>query len=186
MRHTPRSACLSPRASAGVLASAGGPDYLEYMAGSRAASLGTGPLVLLAALVGVLAGVGSYTFVYAEGASYLTNDPRACANCHVMREQFEGWTRSSHHAVAVCNDCHTPHNLPGKYWTKAANGFRHSLAFTTGRFHDPIQITPGNRAVTESTCRHCHADIVAAIDARHRPEDALSCTRCHVHVGHPH
>jgi nitrate/TMAO reductase-like tetraheme cytochrome c subunit len=28
-----------------------------------------------------------------------------------MREQFDGWLRASHRAVAVCNDCHTPHDV---------------------------------------------------------------------------
>ena len=36
-------------------------------------------------------GIGAYTFVYARGASYLTNDPAACVNCHVMREPYDGW-----------------------------------------------------------------------------------------------
>ena len=40
--------------------------------------------------------------------------------------------RASHHAVATCNDCHTPHNLVGKYVVKARNGFWHSFYFTTG------------------------------------------------------
>ena len=30
---------------------------------------------LLGAAVGLAAGIGGYTFVYAKGASYLTNDP---------------------------------------------------------------------------------------------------------------
>ena len=47
---------------------------------------------------GVLLGV--YTFAYARGWSYLTDNPAACANCHVMREQFDGWLKSSHRAVA--------------------------------------------------------------------------------------
>jgi nitrate/TMAO reductase-like tetraheme cytochrome c subunit len=54
---------------------------------------------------GLLLGIGSFTFIYARGASYLTNDPKACADCHVMQEQFDGWQRSSHRSVAVCNDC---------------------------------------------------------------------------------
>ena len=40
--------------------------------------------VMIALTVGTAAGIGSYTFVYAKGASYLSNDPNACANCHVM------------------------------------------------------------------------------------------------------
>ena len=142
--------------------------------------------IVTGAAVGAAAGVGGYTFVYARGASYLTNDPAACANCHVMQEQLDGWAKSSHHAVAVCNDCHTPHDLVGKYVTKASNGYHHSLAFTTGEFHEPIQIKERNRAVTEAACRRCHADIVQEIDAFHAPGRALSCIGCHGSVGHLH
>ena len=35
--------------------------------------------LLVATLVGVTAGIGGFTFVYARGYSYLTNDPAACA-----------------------------------------------------------------------------------------------------------
>ena len=38
--------------------------------------------VILGTVIGVPAGIGCYTFVYAKGYSYLTNDPAACANCH--------------------------------------------------------------------------------------------------------
>lgn len=103
--------------------------------------------------------------MYARGASYLTNDPAACANCHIMREQYDGWIAGSHRAAAACNDCHTPPGLLSKYATKALNGFWHSFAFTTGRFHEPIRMTARNHDVTETACRHCHADVVASIDA---------------------
>lgn len=85
--------------------------------------------------VGVAAGVGGYTFIYARGASYLTNDPAACANCYVMRDQFDGWAKSSHHAVAVCNDCHTPHDLVGKYMTKGLNGYHFVESENSVGFH---------------------------------------------------
>jgi cytochrome c nitrite reductase small subunit len=142
--------------------------------------------VLLAVVIGVAVGLGAYTFVYARGASYLTNDPKACVNCHVMREQFDGWIASSHRAVAVCNDCHAPHDLVGKYTTKAVNGFWHSVAFTTGRFHEPIEIGARNRGVTERACRHCHDDIVRAIDAHPQGSQPTDCIRCHRSVGHLH
>ncbi len=135
-------------------------------------------------LFNMAAGIGGYTFIYAEGASYLTNDPAACANCHVMKDHFDAWAKSGHHHVAVCNDCHTPHDLLGKYWTKARNGWHHSQAFTTGNFHEPIQITPVNRAVTEAACRYCHQDIVQAIDRFPHDGKALSCIQCHASVGH--
>ena len=142
---------------------------------------------LFAVLTGVAAGLGGFTFVYADGASYLSNDPSACANCHVMQEQLDGWSRSSHHAVAVCNDCHAPHDFVGKYMTKAINGWNHSLAFTTGDFPEHMRITERNRRVTEGACRSCHEATVDAIDgsgvARGEP---LACIRCHQDVGHLH
>ncbi|MDZ4859404.1 MAG: NapC/NirT family cytochrome c [Candidatus Hydrogenedentes bacterium] len=52
--------------------------------------------IIVSVGLGVLLGVGGYTFVYAKGTSYLTNDPRACANCHVMNEQYDGWMKASH------------------------------------------------------------------------------------------
>ena len=140
-------------------------------------------LVVLAVVVGIGLGIGVYTFVYAKGASYLTNDPRACVNCHIMREQYDGWVKGSHRDVAACNDCHTPPGVVGKYATKALNGFWHSVAFTTGWFHEPIAITARNRAVTESACRSCHQAIVEAIEAHAKAED-LACLRCHGSAGH--
>lgn len=144
--------------------------------------------VVLGATMGLAMGVGAYTFIYAKGASYLTNDPKACVNCHVMQEQYDGWIKSSHRSVATCNDCHTPANFFGKYTTKAQNGFWHSFYFTTGNYPDPIQITERNRNVTENACRKCHADIVATIEGPHLLGEAnqTSCLRCHRSVGHLH
>lgn len=88
---------------------------------------GTILLVIAGALMGVAAGIGSYTFVYARGSSYLTDDPSACANCHVMQAQYDGWRVSPHRSVAVCNDCHTPPGLIPKYATKALNGYHETI-----------------------------------------------------------
>lgn len=139
--------------------------------------------------MGLALGVGAYTFIYAKGASYLTNDPKACTNCHIMQDQYDGWLKGSHRSVATCNDCHTPANLIGKYYTKAQNGFWHSFYFTTGDYPDPIQITERNREVTEGACRKCHADIVQTIEGhggKPGKEDQTSCLRCHADVGHQH
>ena len=81
---------------------------------------------ILGVALGAALGIGGYTFIYAKGASYLTNNPQACANCHVMQNHYDAWLKSTHRSVAVCNDCHAPHNLIGKYLIKADNGF---LAF---------------------------------------------------------
>jgi cytochrome c nitrite reductase small subunit len=141
-----------------------------------------------AILVGVAAGIGAFTFVYARGHSYLTNDPAACANCHIMSEHLGAWRKSPHRAVATCNDCHTPHDPVGKYATKAKNGFWHSFYFTTGSYPDPLRITPGNHEIVEASCRYCHERITDAIDAPEHGaathKGALQCTRCHRYVGH--
>ena len=140
--------------------------------------------IVLGAAIGLAVGVGGYTFVYARGASYLTDNPAACANCHVMREQYDAWIKSSHRAVAVCNDCHTPPGLVPKYATKASNGFWHSFAFTTGRYPDPLRIKAHNRVIAEEACRQCHRAIVDAIDPPHRPGAGAACLACHHAVGH--
>jgi cytochrome c nitrite reductase small subunit len=134
--------------------------------------------------LGAAIGIGGYTFIYAKGYSYLTNDPGACANCHIMSEQYDGWVKSSHRAVAVCNDCHTPPGLVGKYLTKASNGFWHSFYFTTGGYPDPVRITQRNHNVTEQACRKCHSEMVEAIEGPHAGTHDVSCVRCHKTVGH--
>ncbi|HEY7914109.1 MAG TPA: cytochrome c nitrite reductase small subunit [Blastocatellia bacterium] len=140
--------------------------------------------IVLAVSMGIIIGVGGYTFIYAKGYSYMTNDPQACANCHIMREHYDSWLKSSHRAVAVCNDCHTPPGLIPKYLTKASNGFWHSFAFTTGRFPEPLRINARNRDVAEQACRKCHQSIVEAIEGPHVESKPLSCLRCHSTVGH--
>ncbi len=139
--------------------------------------------ILAACTLGILIAIGGYTFIYAKGYSYVTNDPAACANCHVMDNHYRAWMKSSHRTAAVCNDCHTPPGLIPKYTVKAINGFNHSFAFTTGRFPEPLRITPMNTAATEKACRKCHEEIVTAIEGPH-PGNQLSCIRCHSTVGH--
>jgi cytochrome c nitrite reductase small subunit len=139
----------------------------------------------LAIAVGAAAGTGGYTFAYAKGYAYLQDDPAACANCHVMEDHYAGWTRSSHRAVATCNDCHTPTGSLAKLVNKADNGFWHGLKFTTGDYPENIEIRAHNREITEAACRNCHADLVDPLDANHAGPDATSCVRCHGSVGHP-
>jgi cytochrome c nitrite reductase small subunit len=118
----------------------------------------------LALLLGACVGVGGYTFWYAQGASYLSNDPRACVNCHIMRDQYD---------------------FIGKYMSKMLNGYHHSRAFTFQDFHEPIRIKPHNADNLEANCRRCHSEMVEQIDTHHAPEQqAMACVHCHRDVGH--
>ncbi|MFO1446949.1 MAG: cytochrome c nitrite reductase small subunit [Opitutaceae bacterium] len=151
------------------------------------ASLRSRLLILLGiwATLGLLAGLGTYTFTFAHGLSYFSNDPRACMNCHIMREQFDGWQKSPHHAVATCNDCHTPHTFFAKYLSKAENGFWHSKGFTLQDFHEPIMIRPKNVTVLQQNCVGCHEQIVDGINTHPgNPQKMLDCLHCHREVGH--
>jgi cytochrome c nitrite reductase small subunit len=140
---------------------------------------------VLAILVGVLAGVGAFTLHYAEGLSYLSKDPKACANCHIMEPQFDSWQKSSHHAVATCADCHLPHGFVSQYLAKAENGYRHSAAFTLQNFHEPIRITERNARILQASCIDCHRDFVHnLVEGSSTDPDAVRCVHCHQSVGH--
>lgn len=151
--------------------------------------------------LGAFIGAGLFVVDHSEATSYISYDPRACANCHVMRDEYNGWARSSHHAAATCNDCHTPHNGLAKWQMKAVHGVRHSYGFTFDNFHEPIQIKSDSLAVVEQNCLRCHAEIAGDIGpqglqahARHETagtdftasitEISSSCIHCHANVGH--
>lgn len=137
--------------------------------------------VFLAVGVGVLTGIGTFTFMYADGYSYLYDDPSACVNCHIMQPQYDAWMNSSHRNVATCNDCHTPKGLIPKYISKADNGLRHAWAFTFDSFEEPIQIIERNQRILQNQCLFCHGTLVHTIvDENNEPQ----CVSCHSHVGH--
>lgn len=141
--------------------------------------------LVLSGAVGVTLGVGLYTFWYAKGGSYFSTDPRACANCHIMREQYDSWQHTSHHAHANCVDCHLPKDFVGKYVAKAENGFWHSWHFTMQTYPDPIRIKPKNAKFLQDNCIRCHHDIVGDLLHKDTPHDeSMNCVRCHADVGH--
>lgn len=145
----------------------------------------SGWLIALCVATGIAAGIGAYTFRYAEGLSYLSTDPRACVNCHIMRSQYDAWQKSSHHGVATCVDCHLPHAFVAKYLAKMENGYRHSEKFTTGKFDEPITVKRRGREILQENCVACHEPLVHEIAAGPRgPRDDLSCVHCHAGAGH--
>jgi cytochrome c nitrite reductase small subunit len=156
----------------------GGAAWQRGLAGS------TVLLVLVAVLIGIAAGVGAFTMVYAEGLSYMSSEPKVCANCHIMQPQYDSWQKSSHHAVAGCVDCLLPHDLVGKYVAKAVNGYHHSKAFTLQDFAEPIAIKPTNSRILQEACLSCHSALVhEAVNEPGRGEQ-VRCVHCHQSVGH--
>lgn len=142
-------------------------------------------LLGLAVTFGAALGLGGFTFHYAEGMSYFSTDPRACANCHIMTDEYQSWSKGPHHAAAGCVDCHLPHDFIGKYQAKALNGYHHSKGFTFEDFHEPIQIKPHNAAILQAACLRCHGDFVHDMVAGATTDrDAVTCVHCHRNVGH--
>jgi cytochrome c nitrite reductase small subunit len=138
-----------------------------------------------AIIVGVMLGMGFFTFDYAEGLSYFSTDPKACVNCHIMRDEYDSWRKSSHHAAARCVDCHLPHDFIPKYLAKAENGYHHSKGFTFQDFHEPIQIKPKNSHILQENCLSCHGPLVHELVAGSTTAaDSITCVHCHASVGH--
>lgn len=102
-----------------------------------------------------------------------------------MREPYDAWQKASHHAAAVCNDCHVPQGFVRKYLAKAEHGFWHSKGFTLQDFHEPIQIKPKSAREVQENCIRCHAELVGDIHRLGSAGDpSNSCLRCHASAGH--
>ncbi len=141
--------------------------------------------IFICLAIGIAGGIGLFTLNYAKGLSYLSNNPKACMNCHIMTEEYDSWTKSSHHQAATCNACHIPHDLPWKYLEKGRNGWNHSKAFTLQNFPEPIRISNRNLKILQANCIHCHEGMVSEL-VGHRGVNlsAMRCTDCHRSVGH--
>lgn len=145
--------------------------------------------LLVAVALGVFAGVGAYTFQYAKGLSYLSTDPKACVNCHIMQPEYDAWQKASHHTAAVCVDCHLPHEFIPKYIAKTENGWRHGKLFTTQTFEEPITVKEEGLRILQENCERCHAPLVDGLLARasggaHPGSTGQPCIHCHFTVGH--
>lgn len=148
-------------------------------------ALGKRTALVAAVALGMLLGLGLFTFNYAEGFSYFGTDPKSCANCHIMNAQYDSWIKSSHHGVARCVDCHLPKALVPKLWAKGVNGYHHSKGFTFQDFHEPIMIKPHNSQILQDACLRCHGELVHQLVAGSTTDrDAVRCVQCHASVGH--
>lgn len=137
-------------------------------------------------------------FVYLVNASkalsYLSSDPKACINCHVMNPQYATWQHSSHAANASCVECHLPTgSFIEKYISKAKDGWNHSVAFTLGSFDHSMKISADGARRVQENCISCHASLSSTLlenaDAYHNFGDPKGtsdrmCWECHQSVPH--
>ncbi len=142
-------------------------------------------------LTGILIGLGFLTLYVGNATSYLSDNPRACMNCHVMAPQYATWERGSHARVAVCNDCHVPHdNIISKFVFKAMDGARHSFMFTFRLEPQVIHIKQAGLNVVQENCKRCHEQLIDKIDAKFVTGENYThgagrlCWECHRETPH--
>ncbi len=134
-------------------------------------------------LAGLMAGLSLVIFRISAVTSYLSDDPKACINCHIMVPQYAAWERSSHRAVASCNDCHVPHdNLAHKLFYKAKDGTRHGFMFTFNLQPQAIHASKAAIPVIQENCLRCHGGLVR--DVFHSKDSQRLCWECHRNVPH--
>ena len=142
-------------------------------------------------LIAFFVGIFIYTLYVSNAVSYLSDDPKTCVNCHVMRSEFATWQHSSHREVAVCNDCHVPHNnVFNKYFFKAKDGLRHATMFTFRMEPQVIKMHEAGQAVVQKNCQGCHQNVNRDVGLLNVTlEDKLHgegklCWDCHREVPH--
>lgn len=117
-------------------------------------------------LAGVALGMAVLLARIANATSYLSDEPQACINCHVMTDAYASWQRGSHGRVAVCIDCHVPHSSPlAKYAYKAQDGLKHSYVFTARREPQVLGLSARAVPVVRANCVNCHSHQVSMIGA---------------------
>ncbi|MBW3468506.1 cytochrome c nitrite reductase small subunit [Arthrospiribacter ruber] len=142
-------------------------------------------------LVAAIVGLGFYMIRLSNATSYLSDDPQACVNCHIMTPQYITWNKSSHREVAHCNDCHVPHdNIASKYFFKAKDGLYHSTIFTLRAEPQVIRALEPSINVIQNNCIRCHenqvtdAKLMDAVANHHPHRTDRICWECHREVPH--
>ena len=119
---------------------------------------------LIPSLVGIVIGLCGYIFYLSKAHSYLSDDPKACVNCHIMEPEYATWLHSSHGRNTVCNDCHVPHdNVFRKYYFKANDGLRHATMFTFRMEPQVIKMHAPGQKVVQENCIRCHSTLVSEV-----------------------
>ena len=139
-----------------------------------------------------MAGLGAYTIYMSRVHSYLSNDPSACINCHIMTPYYQAWNHSSHGRVTTCNDCHVPHSsVIAKYAFKAKDGLYHAAVFTLRAEPQTMRPREASSNVIMENCVRCHTQLntefvktgrITYTEARHG--EGKACWDCHTQVPH--
>ncbi|MFI5237976.1 MAG: cytochrome c nitrite reductase small subunit, partial [Ignavibacteriales bacterium] len=142
-------------------------------------------------LLGIFSGLLIFTIHIGNATSYLSDDPAACVNCHVMAPQFATWQNSSHARFTVCNDCHVPQdNIFERYFFKASDGLRHSYMFTFRLEPHVIIIHEAGRNAVQENCIRCHSEQIHPISVRAISNQSIQeygdgyCWDCHRETPH--
>ena len=142
-------------------------------------------------LLGIIAGLGVHILYISNAYSYLSDNPQACVNCHVMTPQYVTWEKSSHANVATCNDCHVPQdNALNTYYFKAKDGLRHATMFTFRMEPQVIRIKESGKDAVQQNCIRCHTNQIHPIALRAINNASVEdqrpgyCWDCHREVPH--
>ncbi|RJE74074.1 cytochrome c nitrite reductase small subunit [Reichenbachiella sp. MSK19-1] len=148
-------------------------------------------IVPVTLLCGLMAGLGFYVLRVSNAVSYLSDDPKACINCHVMTPEYITWDHSSHQRVTVCNDCHVPHNnVVNKYYFKAMDGLYHASIYTMRMEPQAITMREPSQHVVQNNCIRCHIDQVTDakmaswVDNHEENRTSRACWECHRETPH--
>jgi cytochrome c nitrite reductase small subunit len=140
----------------------------------------------LALIVGVLAflvALGIFTWV-TDAPAYLEHEASTCNTCHVMDAQYENWYHAGHERVAVCTECHLPHqNIVSYYLYKGYSGMRDVYSFTFKTYPPAIRASHQTDEIVQANCIRCHNDTVESIMAGPQAFDRY-CWDCHQSVAH--
>ena len=143
--------------------------------------------------VAVAVAMGGYLVKESKATSYLSDDAKACINCHVMESYYASWQHSSHAQRATCVDCHLPvENYVDKYASKTRDGWNHSVAFTLNTYGKRMLISEDGARRVQENCIRCHSSssrtLVKHVDRYHAYDtEALGgrkCWDCHRLVPH--
>jgi cytochrome c nitrite reductase small subunit len=142
--------------------------------------------IYIARFIGVaafLAALGIFAWV-TDAPDYLGHKAATCDNCHVMDSQYENWYHAAHERVAVCTDCHLPHqNLISYYLYKGYSGMRDVFSFTFASYPPAIRATLQTDQIVQANCIRCHNDTVEDILAGPQAFDR-HCWDCHRAAAH--